>query len=88
MVFARVLVVSAIIGLAAADSNIILPPVNGATDKNPTLLVFVPGGDVPNQVYAPLLKQLQTQLADKFSSGLRFRTASGIFAFQRFPALR
>lgn len=65
MVFARVLVVSAIIGLAAADANIILPPVNGATDKNPTLLVFVPGGDVPNQVYAPLLKQLQTQLADK-----------------------
>lgn len=65
MLFARVLVVASIIGLAAAEAPIVLPPGDAATDKNPTLLVFVPGGDVPNKVYVPLMKQLQAQLADK-----------------------
>jgi len=65
MVCARVLVLSAILGLAAAEDPIVLQPLDAATDKNPTLLVFVPGGDVPNKVYVPLMKQLQTQLAAK-----------------------
>eukprot|EP01065_Artemidia_motanka_P006230 TRINITY_DN1304_c4_g1_i2.p1 TRINITY_DN1304_c4_g1~~TRINITY_DN1304_c4_g1_i2.p1 ORF type:complete len:479 (+),score=100.64 TRINITY_DN1304_c4_g1_i2:64-1500(+) len=49
---------------ALADKNIILdPPSPGAGNKS--LLVFVPGGKVPNDLYVDVLKELQTKMAGK-----------------------
>lgn len=49
-------------GVAARDTQIVIPPPN-ATGGTKALLVFVPGGKVPNAAYQPVLQEIQRNLA-------------------------
>jgi hypothetical protein len=57
------LVLAMLGGSDADDQIIVLPPAKSS--KNTGLLVWVPGGLVPNTFYVPLMKKLQTHLMGK-----------------------
>mmetsp|Transcript_2949 Transcript_2949/g.6703 ORF Transcript_2949/g.6703 Transcript_2949/m.6703 type:complete len:482 (-) Transcript_2949:173-1618(-) len=58
------LAIFSVFGSAADDQILLVPP---STSAPASLLVFVPGGNVPNTQYVPLLKALQAEVQETTS---------------------
>lgn len=61
----RVMSVSLSIAVALAGDHIVLPPVSTSSALPVKLLLFVPGGNVPNDHYRPTVAAIQTAVKDK-----------------------